>query len=354
MKNEETAFEGAAERAAATELRELRALRDAVREGRLQERGSWLRRIGAVAGLVLLTSVATAGAQTVSDSLFVFSAGTPARASEVNWNFNLLQAWIEGKVGPAADPNVTISGSADVAGDMTVTGSETIGGDQTVMGALNVVGDGSVGGALGVSGTLNLDGGFTAPENTLLEQGLTDFCDTSAADVAGCVLDTDGSLTPYARLHVNSFHTTGLGDGQMYIEGASMDGNQTIVIGGGRAGGTDPQGVELGSDLTIGGQLLLGASSYAQNSDSGCMRIDTMQICWGGATADGWMTFEKPFANATYQATGTVLGGAGTSQMIVITNRTTTGMSATCRTHADGACDTGLSWIAIGQAGGSW
>lgn len=119
------------------ELEELRALRDAL----LKERRSWWRRAAGIVGLVIVTSIATAGAQTVSDSLYVFSAGTPARASEVNWNFNLLRVWLENKVGPVADPNVTVGANASVTGNVTVGANASVTGDVNVTGDQTTAGD---------------------------------------------------------------------------------------------------------------------------------------------------------------------------------------------------------------------
>jgi hypothetical protein len=60
------------------------------------------------------------------------------------------------------------------------------------------------------------------------------------------VYDTDNGSTPYSRVDADSFHTSGLGDGQMYIEGRAIDANTWIAIGQGLAGG------QVANDVAIG------------------------------------------------------------------------------------------------------
>lgn len=99
---------------------ELAELRDARLEtGRRQRRGL-------VAAVIMLTVLAaTAGAQTVNDVLFVFAADTPARASDVNFNFNLLKVWLEQKVGTAGSSTVTINGALNITGPVTMPSTAT-------------------------------------------------------------------------------------------------------------------------------------------------------------------------------------------------------------------------------------
>ncbi len=47
--------------------------------------------------------------------LTVFSPNSPALASEVNGNFDLLKVWLERKVGPVTDTNITTTGSVTAA-----------------------------------------------------------------------------------------------------------------------------------------------------------------------------------------------------------------------------------------------
>lgn len=79
----------------------------------LQRRGSSRSmrfRMFVLGALVALASGAvTVAAQTVADDLRVFSAGSPALASDVNWNFTLLKQWIEHKLGDAKSPVVTMN-----------------------------------------------------------------------------------------------------------------------------------------------------------------------------------------------------------------------------------------------------
>lgn len=50
------------------------------------------------------------------------------------------------------------------------------------------------------------------------------------------VFDDSTSNAPYSRVHADSFHTEGLGQGQLYLEGRAIDANNTIYIGYGFAG----------------------------------------------------------------------------------------------------------------------
>lgn len=76
----------------------------------------------AVFGLVLLGGGLTATAQTIGDSLFDFQANQPAKASEVNFNFDLIQAWIEAKVGAVDQPTTINTTGAIAAGSLSSTG----------------------------------------------------------------------------------------------------------------------------------------------------------------------------------------------------------------------------------------
>jgi hypothetical protein len=107
--------------------RDLQALKSelaALRDERLKT-GQRVRR-GLLAAVVALTVVgATAGAQNVNDVLFVFAADTPARASDVNFNFNLLKVWLEQKVGTAGSSTVTINGPMNITGPVTMPSTAT-------------------------------------------------------------------------------------------------------------------------------------------------------------------------------------------------------------------------------------
>lgn len=56
---------------------------------------------------------------------------------------------------------------------------------------------------------------------------------------------------PYSRIDADSFHTNGLGVGQIFIEGRAIDSNSFIEIGGGKAGGQAAQDIVLGDNTEL-------------------------------------------------------------------------------------------------------
>lgn len=81
--------------------------------------------------LMLLGSALTAGAQSIGDSLVTFYGGQPARAADVNFNFQLLKAWIEDKVGAVGTPTSIGTGGPISAGSLSTTGGIKAIGDVT-------------------------------------------------------------------------------------------------------------------------------------------------------------------------------------------------------------------------------
>ena len=120
-----------------------------------------------------------------------------------------------------------------------------------------------------ISGALNLTGTFSAAN---------DFSVTEiAADDLEPVADDATSNAPHSRVNADSFHTNGLGPGQMFIEARFIDANGTIAIGTGRAGVTTPENVLLGNDLTVTGNAAV----------SGSQTIDGALTVSGTATVSG-------------------------------------------------------------------
>ena len=107
------------------------------------ERTRTLRTRWLVGAVLMVGSVAFA-------QLTVFTPDTPAYASEVNGNFNQLKTWLEQKVGPVGTPNVTITGTTNLAG-ATVNGT-------TALGATTITGTTSVTGATTITGNLTVTG----------------------------------------------------------------------------------------------------------------------------------------------------------------------------------------------------
>jgi len=69
-----------------------------------------------------------------------------------------------------------------------------------------------------------------------------------------------GSTTSGTEIHADSFHTNGLGAGQIYIAGACIDANNTIRIGEGRVAGQSAQNTIFGGSVT--------ATSFVGNASS--------------------------------------------------------------------------------------
>ena len=62
------------------------------------------------------------------------------------------------------------------------------------------------------------------------------------------VYDDQNSNSPYSRVDADSFHTNGLGVGQIFLEGRALDSNTVIYIGTGVAGGQPAQDVRIGNN----------------------------------------------------------------------------------------------------------
>ncbi|MFC1721225.1 hypothetical protein ACFL0K_03175, partial [Patescibacteria group bacterium] len=65
------------------------------------------------------------------------------------------------------------------------------------------------------------------------------------------VYDNTTSDSPYSRVDADSFHTNGLGVGQIFIEGRAIDSNTWIGIGAGLAGGQTGKDVKIGNDNEV-------------------------------------------------------------------------------------------------------
>lgn len=83
--------------------------------------------------------------------------------------------------------------------------------------------------------------------------------------VGSGVFDDTTSNAPYSRVSADSFHTNGLGVGQMYIEGYAIDSNSAIRIGTGLAGGQTSKNVTLGGDATVNNNLTVSGGNLYLN-----------------------------------------------------------------------------------------
>ncbi len=65
------------------------------------------------------------------------------------------------------------------------------------------------------------------------------------------VYDDVTSNAPYSRVYADSFTTSGIGVGQMFLEGSAIDATMPIIIGGGKAGGQIGKNIILGNTNEI-------------------------------------------------------------------------------------------------------
>ena len=153
--------------------------------------------------------------------------------------------------------NADIASGADIAATK-IAGTAIVadpGGPQTISGNVSVAGNASF------TGQLN------GPNRFRVE----------ALDSGVLPNETLSTAAPHSRVNADSFHTNGLGPGQMYIEARFIDANNTIAIGTGRAGVTTPENVLLGKDLTVTGNATV----------SGSQTIDGALTVSGTATVSG-------------------------------------------------------------------
>lgn len=87
--------------------RRVAELEAAARPARRRLQGRWVIALTLAAGSLAFAQ------------LTVFQAGGPARASEVNGNFNQLRLWIEEKVGAVGSPDVVVTGAARIQAGST-------------------------------------------------------------------------------------------------------------------------------------------------------------------------------------------------------------------------------------------
>ncbi len=250
--------------------------------------------------------VSGAVAQLGVTELYTFSANTPARASEINANFDLVEGWIIEKVGAVNSDDVTITGAltTDGTSSNTLQGGTALNGGTTANGGLGVNGGSTLNGGATVNSGLNVASGdfnvttgnasvvagdLTVRDGTFIQGGITANCTGAATDASGCVADSDGTSANYGRANADSFHTNGLGNGQMYIEGYYIDANNTIQIGTGFAGGMDVENVQIGGDLNVSGGLLddegetnhhIGGSTNTAFSTRTSLGTSTNRICF--------------------------------------------------------------------------
>ena len=126
-----------------TDLEGLRAELDAVRKELRRSKTAQRRRTFGMIAVLGVALVGTAAAQPGVSELIVFSANTPASASEVNANFALLQTWVERKVGTVGASCTDSSCAVVTTGPVTMTDDLTVTANADVRGQFEVTDEAS-------------------------------------------------------------------------------------------------------------------------------------------------------------------------------------------------------------------
>lgn len=233
------------------ELLLLRAEVEALKEREVRRARNGRRRLFLGGLLFASLGLGTALAQPGVTSLIVFSASTPARASDVNSNFALLQTWIEEKLGAVNSPNVDVPGTFNAA-SVSSEAAVSAGGDLGTNGYLDVEqgaqfrcsGCGSSSTLRGVNewGNLTIQGRvISADANLHLSppggSGVI-INDTyraagGASTGAGATLDVEGTITARSGVNLPSGRTiSNLGISGEYTarrNHSSGNGDQTLI-----------------------------------------------------------------------------------------------------------------------------
>jgi hypothetical protein len=128
--------------------REIAALRSEVAE----LRGSRTRQLTRSVAISVLLSALVIGATAAAQDLTSFTAGTPARADQINANFLLLKTWLERKVGDVDTACTDASCPVSVRGNLSSTGTVS-GASVTSSGTISSSGNLLAGGWITMNGT---------------------------------------------------------------------------------------------------------------------------------------------------------------------------------------------------------
>mgnify|MGYP006928178071 CR=1 FL=1 len=152
--------------------------------------------------------------QTLPGPLKTFCSGDPALSKDINGNFQTLVNWMQEKVGPVGNKNVTVAGTATVAGQvyanggLAVKGSETVSGKLSAQGGLDVTGSQNVSSSLIVKGKTYAQGGLAVTGDQTVTGNLTvknlypKYVGATTVSASNLVAPSCGTTTDE-----NTFHT---------------------------------------------------------------------------------------------------------------------------------------------------
>ena len=191
--------------------------------------------------------------------------------------------------------------------------------------------------------------------------------------------DGEGTLTVDGNTNLKSslFNGGSSNGGRLYIaDELDVEGNTTIGSDGSgdltvngtitASGNIQSSGdtVTINDKLNINGQLILQdavidtpSDTVLPNTREGCVRLDTMQMCWGtldveGRDAGSSTTFQKSFGNSLPAITATAI--ASTERIVTVNGLSTTGFTAHVYNQDGNARAAGIHYTAFGLAGSGW
>lgn len=125
---------------------------------------------------------------------------------------------------------------------------------------------------------------------------------------------------PGHSFRADSFHTNGLGAGQLFMDGARIDANRSIAVGTGATAGTGVVDVDFGGDVRAAGSLTCGAASVTGTVTASGVRTTqasaatpaNLNTLWRNNLPKAWVNFTGSGAvQAAYNVSSVTRNGTG-------------------------------------------